>query len=261
MWPTVGRRRPELGDDDDAGAQRVTGRESPSSTLPRSVPPRRVPLRLRAELADVAVPFLLDGLAAGEAAVVATGTGDGGRAPRRRGRRPARARPRAARRLPRPHARPPSPPSAGWPSEYAAAGITGSAWSARSTSGRPSATGSSGSATRPSSTRPSRPGRCGVCASSTPSGCPIRCSSPPLRTHTGLVTTDRTRGQPALRRPRRRTSAACRSPLSRSRDTSRDSRPRRRRLRRSPARGRRRARDRGRVRATCSTTSCSPSTR
>ena len=75
MWPTVRRRRPKLEDDDDPGAPRVTGRESPSSTLSRRYRHDAFLYDSAQSLADVAAPFLLDGLAAGEAAVVATSAG------------------------------------------------------------------------------------------------------------------------------------------------------------------------------------------
>ena len=62
-------------DDDDAGAERVTGREPPSLTPPRPYRHDAFLYDSAQSLADIAAPFLLEGLAAGEAAVVATSAG------------------------------------------------------------------------------------------------------------------------------------------------------------------------------------------
>jgi hypothetical protein len=147
--------------------RQVTGTEGAACALPGRYRHDAFLYDSPDHLAAVAAPFLLDGLAEGEAAVVATSAAT------------ADVLRDAVSGHPQVHvldrsdvyrARTPTAITTfrGLADEYAGG---------RSISGRPSATGSSGSATRRSSTGRSRGGRSGACASSTPSGCPTRCST------------------------------------------------------------------------------------
>ena len=97
--------------------------------------------------------------------------------------------------------------------------------SARSTSGRPSATGSSGSATSRSSTRPWPTGRCGGCASSTPSACPSPLLESALHTHSHVVDASGRVAEPDVHAARGLPPLAAGAPPSRSRTLPRGSGP------------------------------------
>src|SRR3712207_6503525 len=73
MWPTVGTRPPHAGGDPYLGGRLVTGRTVVENGRPRHRYVHDALLYDSPEhLVDVAVPFLLQGLDAGEAGVVAT---------------------------------------------------------------------------------------------------------------------------------------------------------------------------------------------
>ena len=243
----------------------MTGRPAAARTRPPArLRPRRLALRLSRRSSSTSPSRSCPtGLAAGDAGVVATSAGDGVDSCAGRGRRrPAGAHPRPRRRLPRPHAHrdhhlPAAGRRSGWPRASRRVRVVGRG----RLRARPSGTGSSGSATSRSSTRPSPTGRCGGCASSTPSACP----SPSSTRRCGRTRTSWT-AEGRIVTPRSPTPADYLRSLPVPAEPLETTPPRllgarHRRLHRPAPRRRRRAGRRRRAPRPRSRTSCSPSTR